>query len=306
MKKFKANGKLLLTGEYLILDGALSLATPCEFGQDLHFSETNNNIINWKSFDYKNQEWFNASFNCENFELKHTSNKETFDWLIIVIQNAISISKTQNFSGGEIKTYLEFPNNWGLGSSSTIISNVAQLYNINPFDLHFKCSNGSGYDIACATSDEPVTYQLVNEKPQYNSIAWYPEFSEELFFIHLNTKQNSHNEVIRYRKIKKDKRSIKEISDLTSEIIKCNNLNEFEEILLEHEKIIGYCIGDKPIKEKYFSGYDGAIKSLGAWGGDFILATRNQIKYFQNKGLNTILPFDKMIKNTEFKSEQPI
>ncbi len=296
MKKFSANGKLLLTGEYLILDGAFSLALPCKLGQSLHFSATDNNTINWNSFDHNNHEWFKASFNGETFELIQTSNSESFEWLIKVIKNALKLSKKEKFDAGDINTYLEFPNNWGLGSSSTILSNVAQLFNINPFDLHFKCSNGSGYDIACAKSDGPITYQIKDNNPTYSPINWYPEYSEELFFIHLNIKQNSNKEVIRYKQNKKDERSIKEISDLTSELTHCNRLDEMEKIILEHEKIIGYCIGEKPIKEKYFSSYDGAIKSLGAWGGDFILATRNQIKYFENKGFNTIISFDKMIK----------
>ena len=296
MKKFSANGKLLLTGEYLILDGAFSLALPCTLGQSLHFSPTDNNIINWNSFDHNNHEWFKASFNSESFELIQTSSDEAFEWLIKVIKNALILSKKEKFDAGDINTYLEFPNNWGLGSSSTILSNIAQLFNIDPFDLHFKCSNGSGYDIACAKSDGPITYQIKDNNPTYNSVTWHPDYSEELFFIHLNIKQNSNKEVIRYQQNNKDERSIKEISDLTSEIIHSNHLNELEKIILEHEKIIGYCIGEKPIKEKYFSGYDGAIKSLGAWGGDFILATRNQKKYFENKGFNTIIPFDKMIK----------
>ena len=308
MKKFRANGKLLLTGEYLILDGAFSLAIPCELGQSLHFSATDNNIINWNSFDHNNQEWFKASFKSENFDLIQTTDNDSFKWLIKVIKNALNLSKKEKFDAGDINTYLEFPNNWGLGSSSTMLSNVAQLFNIDPFDLHFNCSNGSGYDIACAKSDGPITYQIKDNHPIYNSINWAPEYSEELFFIHLNIKQNSNKEVIRYKQNKKDEISIKEISDLTSELIHCNRLDEMEKIILEHEKIIGYCIGEKPIKEKYFSSYDGAIKSLGAWGGDFILATRNQIKYFENKGFNTIIPFDKMIKKNSIrkKSEQPI
>jgi mevalonate kinase len=209
LKKFSANGKLLLTGEYLILDGAFSLAMPCDLGQSLHFSPNDSNIIKWNSFDQDNQQWFKASFNIKNFELIQTSNNEAFEWLIKVIKNALNLSKKENFGGGEINTYLEFPNNWGLGSSSTILSNIAQLFNIDPFDLHFKCSNGSGYDIACAKSDGPITYQIKDNNPIYSSVTWHPEYSEELFFIHLNIKQNSNKEVIRY---KQNKKKMKEVS----------------------------------------------------------------------------------------------
>jgi hypothetical protein len=48
-----------------------------------------------------------------------------------------------------------------------------------------------------------------------------------------------------------------------------------------------------------FNDYKGAIKSLGAWGGDFILVTGNEdsISYFKKKGYNTIIPYSKMVLN---------
>jgi hypothetical protein len=38
------------------------------------------------------------------------------------------------------------------------------------------------------------------------------------------------------------------------------------------------------------------IKSLGAWGGDFVLATGDDktISYFKSKGYNTVIPYSKM------------
>ena len=303
MKRYKANGKLLLTGEYLVIDGALSLAVPCNFGQKLDYKPSNDNIINWHSFDNKNKDWFNAKFNTNSFELIETSNEESYNWLQNILKNAINLSRIENNIGGEINTYLEFPKNWGLGSSSTIISNIAQMFDINPFDLHFSSSNGSGYDIACATSDHPLTYQISNQKPFYKNVKWNPSFSEELFFVHLNTKQNSQNEVARYNKTNKDNNAIKEISDLTIEILNCNDLNQFEKIIEEHEKIISFSIKLKPIKENYFSNFNGAIKSLGAWGGDFILATGEDKKYFSEKGLNTILSFKDMVKTNQITNE---
>ena len=68
-------------------------------------------------------------------------------------------------------------------------------------------------------------------------------------------------------------------------------------MITRHEKIVSNIIQQKPIKEVLFKNYHGGIKSLGAWGGDFILATGNEEdhKYFKNKGFNTIIPFGKMI-----------
>jgi hypothetical protein len=68
-------------------------------------------------------------------------------------------------------------------------------------------------------------------------------------------------------------------------------------LLKAHESIIGGLLNQKPIQEILFPDFDGAIKSLGAWGGDFILASGAQqsIAYFKNKGFQTIFSFEKMI-----------
>ena len=66
MTKFKSNGKLLLTAEYLVLDGAKALALPTSFGQQLLIENNNSDYINWKSFDESNNIWFNDKFLIEN------------------------------------------------------------------------------------------------------------------------------------------------------------------------------------------------------------------------------------------------
>lgn len=38
-------------------------------------------------------------------------------------------------NGFVVKTNLTFPQNWGLGSSSTLINNIATWANVNPFTL---------------------------------------------------------------------------------------------------------------------------------------------------------------------------
>ena len=296
MKKFKSNGKLLLTGEYLILDGALSIALPCNYGQSLVFIKNNDKIINWKSFGSNNNLWFSALIESENLKLIETNDQSKAEWLIEILQKAKELSIDHPTLSGEFTSYLKFPNNWGLGSSSTLINNIAQFFNVDPFELHFKCSNGSGYDIACASIQQPITYRLANNHPEVKKIDWKPIFHKEIFFIHLNKKQNSKKEVIRYENLKINPSHIKEISDLSVEIIKCKSLNDFEKIIEQHENLISYCIKQDTVKEKYFSNYQGAIKSLGAWGGDFILATRKQLKYFEERGFKTILPFEKIIK----------
>ncbi len=64
-----------------------------------------------------------------------------------------------------------------------------------------------------------------------------------------------------------------------------------------HEQIISSIIKQDTVKQRLFSDYFGEVKSLGAWGGDFILVTGNEdtTSYFQQKGFNTILSYKEMI-----------
>ncbi len=181
MKKFYSNGKLLITGEYLVLDGALSLAVPCKFGQSLSYEEHTECTINWQSFNSKGEVWFETTFNSENLEILEFSDSNTVNWIRKILKTCYEITKKK--IKGTISCHLEFPNNWGLGSSSTLLNNIAQLYQINPYEIHFSTTNGSGYDIACTLHHSPITYQLVNDKPISKPVNWSPNFKNEILFI---------------------------------------------------------------------------------------------------------------------------
>jgi hypothetical protein len=75
-------------------------------------------------------------------------------------------------------------------------------------------------------------------------------------------------------------------------------LIEFEQILNEHEDFISKILSVVPVKEKLFSDFQGAIKSLGAWGGDFVLATGNEHtpEYFKNKGFKVVMTYEEMLR----------
>ena len=92
--------------------------------------------------------------------------------------------------------------------------------------------------------------------------------------------------------------SIKKINKICDEFLKCNDLIHFEELMKEHESIISKAISINPIQKTTFTGYKGGgIKSLGSWGGDFILVTtkNKDLTYFKNRGLNTIFPLREMV-----------
>ena len=302
MKSFHSNGKLLISGEYLVLDGALSLALPCKYGQSLNFTPDSSATLEWISKDVNNNIWFTACFEAKTLQVLKTNNYNTVKWVKKNLEFCEENSLKNKNLQGKIECKLEFPNNWGLGSSSTLLNNLASLYEINPYDLHFSTTNGSGYDIACAESNGPLTYQISQNIPQINKVNWSPVFKDEILFIFLKKKQKSNLEVKRFKVFKKNPDLINRISTITKEIIHSKDIEEFEYLIDEHEAITGQHIQSETVKSKYFSDYEGSIKSLGAWGGDFVLATRNNKKYFFDKGFDTVLSYSELIKESTFKT----
>lgn len=301
MQNFYSRGKLLLTGEYVVLDGALALALPTKFGQSLKVQPIDSQSIFWKSIDEAGNIWFENEFNLgkELLQQAHHDNKISNNLMqILGVAKQLNPEFLISDKGFEVTTKLEFPRSWGLGSSSTLINNIADWANVDAYKLLAMTFGGSGYDIACAQNNSAITYQLKGETRQINQVDFNPEYRDHLFFIHLNKKQDSRKGVSMYNSRKdKIKSEIKAINHITINIINCSALSEFETLIAEHEKIISEIIKIKPVKETVFNDYKGAIKSLGAWGGDFILATGNleDMNYFRQKGYPTIVSFENMI-----------
>ena len=293
-----SSGKVLLTGEYIILNGALSLASPTKFGQHLKFEENQSNLINWKSFNYDGNIWFECSIKNENLEIKSTSSKKISNTLIKIINHIRDYNPSfLKENGSDILTNLTFDKNWGLGSSSTLISNLAKLSGVDPYILNNKIFSGSGYDIACADSISPIVYQLNKDQKTIDEVSFKPSFYEKIYFIYLNNKQSSISEIENYNKNRASDSIIKEISNITSTILQCNSIEEFNKLIESHELIISKLISKSTVKETLFKDFNGSIKSLGAWGGDMIMATSydDPNKYFREKGYSTILKFDELL-----------
>ena len=137
------------------------------------------------------------------------------------------------------------------------------------------------------------------ETPKIESVNFLPEFHKNLYFIYLDKKQSSKSEIEYFDKINISSECISEVSTITDEMIKCSNVTDFQNLLNQHEKILAKVLNKKSIKQELFNDYDGAIKSLGAWGGDFILAAgpKDSKKYFEEKGFKTVFSFNEMLKN---------
>lgn len=289
MKTYRANGKLLISGEYTVLDGSLSLALPTQRGQEMDYEWADTDVLHWRSLDVNGHLWFEAHYKASGFSLIDSSDTKKAAVLKEILIAATALSSTTKPLKGEVTTRLEFPNDWGLGSSSTLLCCVAQCFEVNALDLHFKVSNGSGYDVACGLSDTAITYRLLNKKTEVLTINWKPSFKDSLFFIYLNTKQKSSREVSKYQDRKKELNiasTVSKISKLTQKMIEATSIDAFNQAIDTHEEIMSIVLGYPTVKALYFADYPGSVKSLGAWGGDFILATGGvgDRAYFTDKG----------------------
>ena len=302
MKNFYSNGKLLITGEYVILDGAIGFAVPTKFGQNLIVSDNFTNICSWESYDYDGTIWFKTELTFEEIILKKISNEnhEIKNTLIEILYEAhlLNPNLLLQSKGFAVTTLLTFPRNWGLGTSSTLINNIAQWFQVDAFELLKNSFGGSGYDIACAQNYSPILYQSTDSMLIVTPINFRPPFSKYIYFVYLNQKQNSKVAIFNYRKNTLDKVKIIEIINRLSQLISTtNDFAVFESALKQHEIEISDLINEPTIQQRLFSDYEGTVKSLGAWGGDFImvLSKKDPKNYFKLKGFNTVLKFSEII-----------
>ncbi|WP_025741342.1 GYDIA family GHMP kinase [Aquimarina pacifica] len=302
-QSFYSHGKLLLTGEYLVLDGSNALAIPTRLGQWLYVNEieeVDSKLLHWKSMDHSGNCWFETEIHFETPENANPDHK-IHNTLLKILNTAKQLNPKflSEEKGYYIETKLEFNSAWGLGSSSTLINNIAQWANVNAYELLEKSFGGSGYDIACAKHHKPIVYKRNLGKPIVTETDFDPPFKENLFFIYLNQKQDSKASIKHYQSlpIKDFDTAEKKVNEITEKMIECTDLETFEILINTHEEIISKIIKTPTVKSRLFPDYHNSLKSLGGWGGDFVLATGSpeDMSYFKDKGYTTIIPYSEMV-----------
>jgi len=300
-KKFRANGKLYIAGEYTVLDGGLSFAIPTKLGQTLEVKyeeESDSPQLIWEAFLEDGSLWFSAEFEMKTLSILKSSDAKLASRLFEILQAietlnlTFFLNQTQNI---HCKTQLEFPKDWGLGSSSTLIYLLAQFSGVDEFELNNLTFKTSGYDVACASRNHPILYQLKDGKRRIESLRFQPEFKDDLYFVYLNKKQDTQISVSQtYASKTKNEGLVAEISGLVEKIIQAETLEEFEKLIDRHETLLSEHLGLPKVKDLYFSDYTGSVKSLGAWGGDFVLVTGREglLAYFSSRGYHSVLSYN--------------
>ncbi|GAB4498206.1 MAG: GYDIA family GHMP kinase [Saprospiraceae bacterium] len=302
--KTRAHGKLLLTGEYFVLDGATTLAIPVRYGQSLLVEPAEElGCLSWTSKNYDDGIWFSATFSLPDLTpISFTDIKtiETLASILLACRRQSSGFLAENH-GLKVFTQSDFPREWGLGTSSTLIAALAKWADVNPYSVLFDTMGGSGYDIACAYADGPVLYRVDGRTPTVKNADFHPLFTRNIFFVFLGKKQDSREGIRRYREYAKGKAIlIHRISELTAQFLSATSLATLNKVIREHESLISQALDLPRAKDLYFNDFWGEIKSLGAWGGDFVLATSESSeaetkRYFQEKGFSVVLNWTEMV-----------
>lgn len=298
-QKYYAHGKLLITGEYAVLDGALALAIPTKLGQWLEIENTANsqNLV-WESKDENGAVWFDAEF-TPILELVSSSSTEIAHKLLEILEFCIRENPAflKRVQGKKATTILEFNRHWGLGSSSTLLDLIGQWSGVNPYKMLQKTFAGSGYDLACAYAKSPILYQIKNGQPKVKEVFFNPVWKEKMHFVYLGKKKVSKGEVSKFSELKMDREElVNQVSELTQKAWKANTQTEFENALQAHEDLLSSILGYPTIKSQYFEFIHGTFKSLGAWGGDFVLfiGDDSEVEKIKGLGFDTVFNWDEL------------
>ncbi|TRX71298.1 GYDIA family GHMP kinase [Carboxylicivirga sp. M1479] len=299
IESYYAHGKLLLSAEYLVLAGAKALALPLKYGQSLKVESNQTPFLTWQASN-KLGHWFTAEYD-ETLQIIKTDNTKLAQKLASILKTCVNYRPDVKdiMAHKKVETHLEFNPDWGWGSSSTLISLLSQWLGVQPYFLLEDTFGGSGYDIACATANSPITYQLIYGAPKVEQINFSPLFANNIYFIYTGNKQSSKNEISRFNQLEVNPKDIQQINHLTDKMIVCEALDDFGQLIEEHEKIVANKVDLKAIKPDRYNDFKGYVKSLGAWGGDFMMVVSKEDEayinsYFGNKGCSPVFKFNEL------------
>ena len=272
--KYFSRGKLLITGEYAVVKGAKALALPSKLGQTLTVSTGRGSDIVWKSLDKDGKEWFKAKISLFDLAPVKTSDEEIANRLCEILKNAVRLNSDflSTWKGIRVETQVDFPLEWGLGSSSTLVNNIAQWADVNPYELYEKSFGGSGYDIACASAEQPILFQRISEdEASIKKVTLPDEVMNHLYLVYSGRKQSSAEALDFIDNNPMEQSLVDQISAITEALIEAKSVDQWVKLLKKHNQLLeSYLKQTAESKADWAKAY--FTKPLGAWGGDFYLA----------------------------------
>lgn len=294
--KYTASGKLLLFGEYFVLKGSPCFAVPLKFGQNLEIRYSDDPGVFWEVNDPYGQ-WIKVQFDEELNVLEATDKKQASQ--IRKVLRIIQKSKPDIvWNGLSFHFSIDFDRSFGFGTSSTFLSLLAQWSGVNAYDLLAHTFRGSGYDIAAAQEKKAFTYTV--DDRLINRFEIHENIQQQVLFVYLGNKQKSSSEVQRFSSLTVSQEQMGIMHKIVGEATECKEIEVWEALMEKSEDLLSSVLKTEKVKEKLFADYPYAIKSLGAWGGDFVMATCRDIEeakaYFQKKNKQPVFLYKELIK----------
>lgn len=295
-----AQGKLLISGEYLVLDGAKAIAFPLKYGQSLKCSETSDAaVLHWQSFE-EEELWLDLKLNKKTLEIVEVSDIERAGGVIKIIKEAQLLNKNAPALPDHMEVRSNFPFISGFGSSSTLIALMAHFFKVDVFQLSDATFGGSGYDVACAFHEGPLLYQNKKTEKVIQAVDLSDDITQYMFFVHSGQKMNSRNAIAHYRSQNEEviASAVQEINTLSEQLLKASTFEELNNFGMASEKLLQGILKQASWND-VFPDCPFTLKALGAWGGDYFMAiahNKEEVKnYFKKKNLNQILCYQELI-----------
>ncbi|MEM9258745.1 MAG: GYDIA family GHMP kinase [Bacteroidota bacterium] len=307
----QAHGKLLLTGEYFVLDGVPALAVPTKLGQSfqaLPAADDAEHDLYWRAYDKEGGLWFSRAYDRSEWteqplarpQVKSEDPASRIRQLLAAAE-VLKPGCTARIRGLKVTTRLQFDRAWGLGSSSTLVAAFAKWLGVDPYALLAKTFGGSGYDLACAVAKGPILYERQAPTPSVTELNWQPDWLRQTYFVYQNQKQNSREGIKAYRAKAVGEQEKTAIGEITTALLSPTlHLRAAAQLLGEHERIVSATLDLPRVQQRLFPDFPGQLKSLGAWGGDFLWALSEEssekiVTYFNSKGYQTVIAYHDMV-----------
>ena len=310
MRSYFATGKVMLTGEYLVMNGFDCIALPTKLGQWMHVwdfdtPDDSSDFILYQAKDLHGNVWFETKILLPNFELVDPAQIENIqaDRLVGILKLADS-DFWETGKSWRIETQLEFERVWGLGSSSTLVKLFADFLHLDPMNIQFEIFGGSGYDVAIAQLQKPMVYCLTADDSNWKYWRLEEYFTKDWYLVFYGQKIDSRNSLSSVQDelndIAEDEFYTAQFDKIISQTRIASNIMELESSLEMYQMLLSKALmlpttydilGIKPVNK-------GLCKWLGAWGGDMILINKTILDAYPRAFENfRIFPWNSFIIN---------
>lgn len=271
----------MLAGEYAVLSGVEALALPVRAGQWQHVWEMPAKGVSklvWQSKDVDGNVWFECRVDTDIMHISETNNQVYADTLLRLLMH-IKDQKAELFlhKNIRIETECEFDRSFGLGSSSTLVCNLAKWSGVDAQELQQRVFGGSGYDVAVGNLGRPLVYWLENNESNWSSWQLPADFTQNWYLAFPGEKQNSRESLssvkTQLEKMSSDIALLQQMNACIQAIKTPRSLPMLEAMLEMWQALLSQrldlprpyeTLGVSPVK-------GGLCKYLGAWGGDVLL-----------------------------------